>query len=146
VSDHFEGESVSVRIVGKCLVFVHGANAPSNDEWDRAMELFVRIGPTRACFLVWTEGGAPNSAQRAKLAKLTGESKTPIAVLSDSSLVRAAGTAIRWFNPQIRIFPPTDIEGALVHLALDGAARTGARDAMTEMRTERARRPAAQTR
>lgn len=128
---------MAVRVSGSCLVFVHGTVPPTDAEWDRAMELYRRVGIARGRMLVWTEGAAPNAAQRAKLGKVAGEAKPPIAVLTDSALARAAGTAISWFNPQLRAFPRTSIEPALDHLGLSGKERDDARTALAELRARR---------
>lgn len=137
MEDGFETASVKVRIAGPCLVFVHGPVAPTDAEWDRAMDLWARIGTARVRALVFTEGGAPNAAQRAKLAKISGDRKPPISVLTESALARAAGTAISWFNAELRVFPPTDVERALDHLSLSGTDREKALATLTELRARR---------
>ncbi len=128
---------MAVRVVGNCLVFVHGTVAPTDSEWDRALALLQNIGREQVRLLVWTEGAAPNAGQRSRLAKATEGSKPPTAVLTESMLARAAGTAIAWFNPAFRVFPMSSLEPALDHLELVGAARVNTKEALDQMRSRK---------
>jgi hypothetical protein len=133
----FETSSMAVRIVGSCLVFVHGAIAPTDSEWDRSMDLLRKVEASRLRLFVWTEGAAPNAGQRAKLKQATEGSKPPTAVLTDSVLARAAGTAIAWFNPEFRVFAQSALDAALDHLKLDGPARADVVQALDQMRSRK---------
>lgn len=125
------------RSLGNFLVFVHGKEAPSDVEWDELLALFRAVPDiTRARVLVFTLGGAPDARQRAKLHQLLGETKPPIAVLTPSALARAAGTAISWFNPRLRVFDPDDVERALDHLDAVRADRQALIHAMGDLRRE----------
>lgn len=130
----FETATMAARAVGDCIVFVHGSDPPSDAEWDRAMTLYGSLVPRNATVFVWTEGAAPNAAQRAKLAKVTGTAKPPIAVVTTSPIARAAGTAISWFNSALRMFSPSDVTGALDHLGIAADRRPALLAVLGEMR------------
>jgi hypothetical protein len=80
--------------------------------------------------LVYTAGGSPNTAQRARRNALLGDRNIPQAVVTASALARAAGTAISWFQPTFRLFAPDQLEKALDHLAVPGGARLRLRRAI----------------
>jgi hypothetical protein len=125
------------RALGNFLVFVHGTEAPSETEWDELLALFRAVPDiTRVRVLVFTLGGAPDARQRARLNQILAETKPPIAVLTPSALARAAGTAISWFNPRLRVFDPDDIERALDHLDAVRADRQALVRAVAELRRE----------
>src|SRR5687767_3375736 len=91
-------DTMVVGFVGRYVVFVHGKAAPGDDEWEQSLSFYREAPDARQVrALVYTEGGAPNAAQRAKLNAVLGGRKLPIAVLTTSSIARAAGTAISWF-------------------------------------------------
>jgi hypothetical protein len=111
--------SFAAKRVHDVLVYVHGAAAPSDEEWDSVLAHYDAPQanlPLRT--LVYTEGAAPNAAQRARLNTKLGARRVRIAVLTPSALARAAGTAVHWFRPEVSIFGPRDIERALAHLVV----------------------------
>jgi len=109
------------------IVYVHTAEAPSDVEWDLAMRFFEAADLKYLRVLVYTDGAAPNASQRARLNGLLGSNKLPMAVLTPSVLARAAGTAISWFNPNLRIFGPDDYEAAFKHLGASADERSALR-------------------
>lgn len=144
VAKEIQTRAILVRVVQNCVVCIHSAEAPSKEEWDGVMQVVAdELALGRLRILVSTEGGAPNATQRAKLRDVLGHSKPPIAVMSSSSLVRAVCTAISWFNPQMRQFPPESLPAALDHLGIplpDRAALVrGFEEAKAELRSGSAR-------
>jgi hypothetical protein len=110
-------KSFAARRVQNVLVYAHGAKAPSDEEWNGVLAMYDEAHAVeRLCALVYTDGAAPNAAQRARLNAKLGPRRVRIAVLTSSALARAAGTAVNWFRPDVCIFGPTDIAGALRHL------------------------------
>jgi hypothetical protein len=128
-------KSFASREVGDVVVFVHGTQAPTDEEWDDVLD-FYRRKPEQSSFrsLVYTAGGAPNASQRARLRE-AGQGRARIAVLTASAVARAAGIAVGWFNPQIQIYGLKDIEMALDHLHVPAAQRRELRQAITELQT-----------
>ena len=130
-------KNMTWKVVGHILVFVHASEAPSDAEWDEALVLFRAVPDVaRIRALVFSSGGAPDARQRARLHTVLGKTKATIAVLTPSALARAAGTAIAWFVPGLRIFDPDDVERALDHLDAARPERPGLTRALAELRRE----------
>jgi hypothetical protein len=129
--------SMVMRRMGPYVVYVHTQEAPSDDEWDEALEVYKDTKePEATRTLIFSEGGAPCAAQRARMNVAIGPHKTPIAVLTASTVARAAAQPIRWFNPHFGTFDPDDVDGAFDHLGVPEAARSNLRNAVLEMRAE----------
>lgn len=126
-----------VRVSGRFIVFVHGSDNPNDEEWSASMKALAELchEPGAAC-LVYTDGGAPNAAQRAELKRATGERGVRIAVLTPSAAARAVGVAVRWFHPELRMFEPDAVDAALDHLSASSEERVVLRVALRELRQE----------
>jgi hypothetical protein len=115
---------MAAKAVGNFCVFVHTDAAPTDEQWDQVLDFYRGAAdPSTFRTLVFTEGAAPNAAQRARLKTATRGAKIPIAVLTSSAVARAAGIAIGWFNPLFRAFGPEELERALDHLDAQGLDR-----------------------
>jgi hypothetical protein len=128
--------SLATRTVRGVIVFVHGSQDPTDEEWGATLELYRRT-PEHSSIrcLVYSSGGAPNVKQRARLREV-GQSRARIAVLTASAVVRAAGVAVSWFNPKIKIYGLRDIENALDHLEVPVLERSDVRQALEELKNE----------
>jgi len=110
-------KSYVARKVGNTMVYVHAEASPTDAEWEAGLTFFKDAPDVSRCSaLVYTHGGAPNASQRARLNAVLGSSKVRIGVLTASAAARAAGVAVRWFNPELSIFGPEDVEAALDHI------------------------------
>lgn len=54
--------------------------------------------------------------QRARMNEVFGKEPPRVSVMTPSKLARAAGAALRWFNPKLRVFNPDEMDAALLHL------------------------------
>jgi hypothetical protein len=101
---------------------VHNALPPLAHEWNHNIDVY-RTHPNLddVRVLVYTEGGSPNAAQRADLTAAVSNRKMLVSIVTQSVLARAAGTAIAWLIPGLRIFSPTDTEKALDHIGASPA-------------------------
>jgi hypothetical protein len=129
--------SMSARIVGGYAVFVHSNRAPTDPEWEQALELHRQGGgavvlPT----LVYTDGGAPNATQRVRLNSLVTTSKPRVAVMTPSVLARAAGAALALINSNTRVFGPDQVDRALDHVGARGTTRDLLRRTLEELRID----------
>jgi hypothetical protein len=126
-----------VRVSGRFIVFVHGIENPSDEDWNGAMRLLGGLleHPNPGC-LVFTLGAAPNAAQRARLKQVTGDRTLRIALLTPSSTARTVGVAIRWFNPEFRAFEPNALDAALDHLGASADERRRVRQLLGELKGE----------
>ncbi|HMA97517.1 MAG TPA: hypothetical protein VKP30_32755 [Polyangiaceae bacterium] len=107
------------RRLGRFVVTVHGAEAPSDEEWTRYVggaDAYQPLGDQR--ILVVSDGGAPNGTQRQQLIDLLQNARVPTAILTTSWLMRGAGAAVRWFNPDLKVFGPQALQPALDYLQL----------------------------
>src|SRR5262245_54656444 len=130
-------KTMAVREVGGFLIFWHADVPPTDTEWDAGLEIYRRssnIAQIRV--FVYTEGAAPNAAQRARMTAAVGDRKPRIAVVTPSTMVRAAGTAIRWFVPGFRAFAPNEINGAFEHLGATASERILIERTLEELKHE----------
>jgi hypothetical protein len=131
------GKTCAARVVGRYAVVVHGADPPSEEEWAQLVDIQTSApneGAVRV--LVWTDGGAPNAAQRSVLTARASGTRMISAILTPSVLARAAAIAIRLLQPDMRILAPHDVERALDHLEVPERERTHLKGAINEMRGE----------
>jgi hypothetical protein len=105
---------------GRILMAAHSAVPPSDLEWQGFLDALERHGVEGARLLVWTDGAAPNLAQREAFDKLLAGRTVTVAVLASSTFVRGVATAISWFNPTVKVFPPDKVEEALGYLGVTG--------------------------
>ena len=130
-------KTMTSKVVGHILVFVHASESPSDPEWDEALVLLRAVPDVaRIRVLVFSSGGAPDARQRARLRTALGKTKATIAVLTPSALARAAATAIAWFIPGLRVFDPDDIERAFDHLDAARAERPALTRTLAELRRD----------
>ena len=129
-------KSVVWRVVGDVFVCVHTAEAPTDAEWEQVLTGLRAPMQSNGGILVFTEGGAPNARQRARLNELLAGRKVPVSVITPSAVARAVATAITWFNPTLHVFAPDDMDGALDHLSAKSAERPLLRHALIELRAE----------
>jgi hypothetical protein len=126
------------RAVGHVLLAVHRAESPTSDEWnayvDTAKALSQMIAKPAA--LTVTEGGAPNTVQRAQINDLLAGRTFPAAIVSKSTFVRGIVTALSWFNPATKAFEPGKFTAACEHAGVLGAQRESLERHIDEMRTE----------
>ena len=65
-----------------------------------------------------TDGGAPDAAQRKRLAEVVCGWAPLAAVISESLLVRGVVTALAWLGIPVRSFPVTEVSAALAWAAV----------------------------
>jgi hypothetical protein len=130
-------KSYAARKVGNVVVYVHGDASPTDAEWEAGIAFFKDTpDPSRLSAIIYTEGGAPNAAQRAQLNAVLGSNKVRIGVLTGSAAARAAGVAVRWFNPELAIFGAEDVEAALDHIRAPADQRSLLKRTLTELKSE----------
>lgn len=136
--------SFVARRLDDVIVYVHDERSPTDEEWEQALSHYREApDPTLVRALVLTAGGAPNAKQRSRLNQVAGTS-CAIAVLTPSPIARAAGVAVAWFNPRVRIFGRSEVEEALDHLAVSSERRPVLRRLLAELERELGR-PAARS-
>jgi hypothetical protein len=97
---------------------VHSAQPPSDSEWGEWMVGCRAIKASELRVLVFTDGGGPNTLQRATFTEYHRSEQPRIAVISTALHVRGIVTALSWFNKQIRLFSPAEARTALDFLGI----------------------------
>ncbi len=107
------------RRMGRLVLTVHSAKEPAENDWGRFLSEACQFDPLQEQrVLVVSAGGAPNPAQRRRLVEVLNGARPLTAVLTPSWLVRGAGTAVSWFNPNLRVFSPRESREANEYLQL----------------------------
>lgn len=106
------------KLIGNCLLMVHNADPPTQEDADAFLRMLKAHDVTRLRSLVLTEGGAPTAAQRKQFNELLDGRNHLTAVVTDRTMVRGIVTAFSWFNPKIKAFPPESMEDALRYLEI----------------------------
>lgn len=134
-----------VRLVEDVVVVVYTSFSPSDDEWNDYIDTLVAAANahggdlSRCRQLMMTDGGGPNSVQRAHaqrtLAAVNGEAM-PVAVVSSSPAVRGIVTAFNWMNMNIRMFHPTEVAAAFDFLRAGEATQASIWETLDAMQDE----------
>jgi hypothetical protein len=115
--------NMTYSCVGTVMIALHTEAAPSDEEWSGYLQAMASIPDWSAArSIAFTDGGAPNGRQRKQLnelltSRLRGGPGLAAAV-SSSTTVRSVITALSWFNPAVKAFPPDRVADAYRHLRL----------------------------
>jgi hypothetical protein len=107
---------MATGLLDTVCVAVHTPVTPTRLEWGEFMDALRKVPLDQLRILAITDGGGPDAIERAEFLKYIGQTKVPIAVVSDAIVVRGIVTALSWFNTNIHTFAPTQFEAALRHL------------------------------
>lgn len=111
---------------GIVLLAVHTSTPPSEAEWGAWIETLIAVNERFAgelsltANLVITDGGGPSQSQRGSVNNLVAGSRSapPVAIVTDSRIVRTLVSGLSIFNPRLRVFPPAQIAVAAAHLGV----------------------------
>lgn len=100
------------------LILVHSKDSPDDAEWREYVQSAGQWKKELKGLLVISEGGGPNTMQRAELdtALDVEHNPTKTAVVTVSRIARGIVTAISWFSPGIKAFSTNQLPAALDHL------------------------------
>lgn len=105
------------RATGGGLLLLAHTNRPPNDtEWGWYIAELAKHDPRQLRSLTFTDGGAPSGAQRKQVNDYLAGQASLCAVISSSTMVRGVVSALGWFNSQIKVYAPRDLDAALRHL------------------------------
>lgn len=122
------------RRMGRFTVTVHTADVPGEEEWrDYIAQVSDHLPLEEQRALVISAGGGPNGKQRKMMVDELKGAKVPVAILTNSLLMRSASTAVSWFNPQLKVFGPNDLDSALDYLDLTAWERTESQHTSLEL-------------
>lgn len=121
-------------------VVVHGKQSPSKLEWQRYLSDLLPNGALlheERRIVVVSNGGSPDGEQRRQMAEVVGKwKKPPLALLSDSALVRGVVGALRLFNPSMRAFRTDELASACLYLELAPSEAARVSELVAELRAE----------
>ena len=108
---------------------------PRDEEWDQLLDLLRAQGDNveNVRFLVVTDGGGPNSAQRARVERVLNGRAVRVAIVSDSAKSRFIASTISLFNRDHRGFSKAEISEAYAHLRLTARERVLVEAALQQM-------------
>jgi hypothetical protein len=128
---------MSWRTEGRVNVVVHGTRSPTNLEWQRyVIDAVESTLPGDGRVVVLSRGGGPDGYQRQALIKALDGRPKPLAMLTDSVIARTAIGAMRLFNPTMKAFTTSDLEGASNFLRLTAAERERVAQLLIELENE----------
>lgn len=126
--------NIAWKFHGRVSVTVHGPLNPTNLEWQQFLRDAVRSGTgTHWRNLVVSYGGRPDGEQRKQLGEMLRGRGAPTAILTASPVVRAAVSAISFFNRSLKAFAFNDLDGAAAYLELTADEREKARELRHEL-------------
>jgi hypothetical protein len=129
--------SMSWRFEGRLTVVVHGAESPSNLEWQRLLTDGAARGPLEnGRTLIVSYGGGPDGHQRELLGQQMARKPAPICILTKSALVRAIASALLFFNRNMKVVGLEDSERAYEFLGLTAQERDTANRLRRELESE----------
>jgi hypothetical protein len=111
-------KNLAFKVVGNVLVSVYTDKPPSDDEAAAILAEMKKLDLNQTRAFIVTSGGAPTTAQRKRVYDMLGPVELTAAVLSDSRLVRSVATAMAWFNKNLKIFSPHELDDALAFLGV----------------------------
>jgi hypothetical protein len=114
-------KNVAFKLVGYVCICYYNGFAPTEQDHRDSIQFFRNLDFARVKILAITEGGAPSTVQRKDFNDALKGRQIPLALVTDSTLVRGAVTAYGWFNKNIRPFPRANLEDALAYLGVPEA-------------------------
>jgi hypothetical protein len=107
------------RRMARLVVTVHTEAVPSDEDWDAYMagvDAYLPLEDQRV--LVVSAGGGPNGKQRKMMVDALNGARVPVAIITNSLLMRGAGIAVSWFNPSLKVLGPGELDAAVEYLGL----------------------------
>lgn len=107
------------RRMGRLVVTVHTEAVPADDEWAVYVSGACDYLPLEdQRILVVSAGGGPNGKQRMMVVDALKGARVPVAIITNSWLMRGSGIAVSWFNPSLKVFGPDALDSAIDYLGL----------------------------
>lgn len=97
------------------IVMLHGAGPPPLDGWRDYLLQIRDKDLTSLGLLCFTNGGAPDPAQRQELNQVISGRYYARAIVHRSALVRGVVLAVSWFAPGVKAFSPWTWPAAAEH-------------------------------
>lgn len=120
--------NLATRLVqDELVVLVHGAEGPSDGEWDEYLEIvrshLLRKGSLPKV-LVYSAGGGPSPLQRQRAVAITTGHRSRVALVTRRAFPRGVAAVASWFGVAIRPFSTIqELPAALDYLELEPVVR-----------------------
>ena len=121
---------------GGLMILVHTSRPPNDAEWGAYYAEVLKQDPKRLKSLAFTDGGAPNGAQRKQINDYLGGQSTLGCVVTSSAMVRGVVRSLSWFNAQIKAFSPHEVDAALAYLGVRPHELAGVRAEIQHLRVK----------
>jgi hypothetical protein len=115
-------DTIAFMFLNDLLILYYSEKNPTDPEWDAWIACVKQRA--HSAMLIWSDGGAPNPSQRARLVDGTDAGpapRPPLALLTDSALVRGMMTAFAWLRGRhqpMKAFPQRELDQALAWLGV----------------------------
>lgn len=107
------------------MVAVYGEQAPSDEEWERYLEMIRGIKKNEG-LLIYSWGPGPNMRQRRLLEEAVAHHEGEVAVVTPSRVARGVVKALSWTGKNIRAFPMDATPEAFDYLGFKESQRSQA--------------------
>jgi hypothetical protein len=120
-----------------CIVFYKGVGDAPAERWNGYVDLISAMAHhgSRLRFLVQNDDGQVPTAVQTRASDLMRGHTPRVAMLSSATSMRFIVSAVVMWNPQIRLFAPSELDAALAHLNADAKERSAFRAALDRVRT-----------
>lgn len=108
--------NVKAMVVDRVALCVHNENDPTDEEWKAVVSQLEREQRSFDNVVAVTLGGSLSATQRKAIRGVLKGVRRNV-VITDSSLVRGAVTALGWLGVKIEAFPLSDIRSVFESLA-----------------------------
>jgi hypothetical protein len=123
--------------MGRLVVTVHTHEVPDDEDWNGYMSQAKDYLPLEdQRILVVSAGGGPNGGQRKMMIDALAGAIVPVAILTNSLLMRGAGIAVSWFNPGLKVLGPQAFDDAVEYLQLTEWERAESARLIEQLETE----------
>jgi hypothetical protein len=100
------------------ILMLHGEKPPPADAWREYLHSLENKDLAKLGLLVFTNGGAPDAAQRGELNRLICGRHFARAIVHRSAVVRGVVAAVSWFAPGVAAFHPNAWYAAAAHAGI----------------------------
>jgi hypothetical protein len=131
-----QANNAHCAIIGRIFIALHTKTPPSDAEWAPMCASIANTSTLapNAGGLVFTDGGAPSTAQRKQLNDAMNGRDLPIAVMSHALIPRFVNASISLFIKSIRSYSPEEFPQAIEYLQITQEERQTLTPILLELR------------
>lgn len=108
------GDSLRFDLIDHVMLIVHADMPPDEADWQRMVTVRnASRAKIRGNLVIAPPRASINAAQRADVAAFMKATGAPIAVITDSALIRGVARAVGFLGVQVRAYPRAELLSAL---------------------------------